>query len=47
MAEVMKKEYEKATELERMKEVDKVQQSIQYQEMLEKQLEEQVLLVSA
>ena len=43
----MKKEYEKATELERMKEVDKVQQSIQYQEMLEKQLEEQVLLVSA
>ena len=47
MAEVMKKEHEKATELERMKEVDKVQQSIQYQEMLEKQLEEQVLLVSA
>ena len=42
MAEVMKKEYEKATELEKLKEVEKVQQSVQYQEMLEKQLEEQV-----
>ena len=41
----MKKEYEKATELERMKDVDKAQQSIQYQEMLEKQLEEQVCIL--
>ena len=42
MADVMHKEYEKATELEKVKEEEKSQQSIQYQEQLERQLEEQV-----
>ena len=42
MADVMHKEHEKATELEKVKEEEKWQQSIQYQEQLERQLEEQV-----
>ena len=42
MADVMKREHEKATELEKMKEAERVEQSVKYQEMLERQLEEQV-----
>lgn len=42
MAEIMHREYEKATEVERRKEEEKWQQTLSYQEQLEKQLEEQV-----
>ena len=42
IADVMRKEHEKAIELEKLKEQEKWQQSMEYQELLEKQLEEQV-----
>ena len=42
MAEIMYREYEKATEVERRKEEEKWKQTLSYQEQLEKQLEEQV-----
>ena len=41
MAEVMRQEYEKGVELERRKEQERYEQSLQYQEQLETQLEEQ------
>lgn len=44
MAEIMHREYEKATEVERRKEEEKWKQTLSYQEQLEKQLEEQVVL---
>ena len=45
MAEIMHREYEKATEVERRKEEERWKQSLSYQEQLEKQLEEQVKLI--
>lgn len=42
MASMMKKEYEKAMELEIQKEKEKYEQSVQYQQQLHHQLNEQV-----
>ena len=41
MAQVMQKEYEKATEIELQKEKERYFQSVHYQQQLESQLEEQ------